>query len=210
MTPATARAMRRRRVADLRAAEPDLSLRQLADRLGISRDTVTRDLEALDRTPAEPAPPADRPAAPVRPVDETAPQVSAGSATTGPASAGPAAGRPGPVDRAVRPVDETAPPAAPGGRTAADSAPLPVRRDLLAGIDVSRAPALRRDLAILAQTGDRAEALVHQAVVAFAHAYRRAIAAGDIEAGARVHITGMTLRQMPGRPPADAAPAGAA
>ncbi|MFJ4687080.1 HTH domain-containing protein [Streptomyces sp. NPDC088789] len=69
MTPSSARAMRRRRVAELRAAEPRLSFRQMAARLEISRDTVRRDLAALGLA-AESAPPAG---AADRPVSHTAP-----------------------------------------------------------------------------------------------------------------------------------------
>ena len=56
MTPASARNLRRSRVAQLRQAEPDLSHRDMAQRLGISKDTVRRDLEALDAEAAQPAP----------------------------------------------------------------------------------------------------------------------------------------------------------
>ncbi|MFJ9381917.1 HTH domain-containing protein [Streptomyces sp. NPDC101455] len=150
MTPADARALRRRKVAELRAAEPDLSLRQMAERLGLSRDTVTRDLDEIGRRAAESAPPAGRPVAAV-----------AGVAV------------------------ETAP-------------PLPVRApDLLAGIDVSGSRALRRDLAILAQSGQRAEALVHQAVVALAHQYRQDLAAGRLKPGQRFLVRSVDLRLAP-------------
>ncbi|HET8969422.1 MAG TPA: hypothetical protein VFN19_00065 [Candidatus Nanopelagicales bacterium] len=64
----------------------------------------------------------------------------------------------------------------------------------LAGIDVSQWPALRRDLAVLGQTGRPAEALVHQAVVALAHHYRQALAAGELQPGRPFVVTGMTLR----------------
>ncbi|MFJ6298574.1 hypothetical protein ACIQJX_35135 [Streptomyces griseoviridis] len=201
-----------------------MSQRAIARRLHISKDTVRRDVERLSVDGA----PAGRERAPLDAPDDApgsaapnaaAPQVSPADASGfGPADEpGDApAGEPGGAPMAA-PVAQGAPSDADAGAPCpagvvqgAAPVPLPVRRDLLAGIDVSRAPALRRDLAILAQTGDRAEALVHQAVVAFAHAYRQAVARGEVEAGARVHITGMTLRQMPGRPPADAAPAGAA
>ena len=172
MTPATARDLRRRAVAELRAAEPGLSLRQMADRLNISRDTVTRDLEALDRAAAENAPPAE---AAADPVDDSAPQASMRAA----AEKAPVAESPTVV------VAEDLPPAEASDRPAETvSATLPRRvADPLADMDVSRWRALRRDLALLAQTGDRAEALVHQAVVAVAHAYRQALARGDIAPG---------------------------
>lgn len=150
MTPADARALRRRKVAELRAAEPGLSLRQMAERLGLSRDTVTRDLNEIDRRAAESAPPADRHGAAVAEV-------------------------------------------------AAESAPpLPVRApDLLAGIDVSGSRALRRDLAILAQSGLSAKALVHRAVVALAHQYRQDLAAGRLKVGQRFLVQSVDLRPAP-------------
>ncbi|MFM9653133.1 helix-turn-helix domain-containing protein, partial [Streptomyces galilaeus] len=87
-------------MAELRAAEPELSLRQMAERLGISRDTVTRDLEEIDREAAGSAPPAGPADEPVRPVDDSAPQASDGGS---PVSATPAA--------------EPEPPAEPGSAT---------------------------------------------------------------------------------------------
>ncbi|KPC86281.1 hypothetical protein ADL35_12425 [Streptomyces sp. NRRL WC-3753] len=180
MTPASARDLRRARVAKLRQAEPDLSHRDMAQRLGISKDTVRRDLEALDTDVAQPAPPDAEGQAPGAPtVAHTAPQVG----------------------------EDTAPPAVPSAAEVAPSAPahpLPVRQaDPLAGMDVSQWRALRRDLAILAQSGQSAEALVHQAVVATAHAYRQALAAGELQPGDGLLITGMTLRpraQLADRP----------
>ncbi|MFJ9243777.1 hypothetical protein [Streptomyces sp. NPDC101776] len=163
MTPADARALRRRKVAELRTAEPDLSLRQMGERLGLSRDTVTRDLDEIRRRAAESAPVAYT-------VAESAPP----------------AGRPGAAVAGV--AAETAP-------------PLPVRApDLLAGIDVSGSRALRRDLAILTQSGARAEALVHQAVVALAHQYRQDLAAGRLKPGQRFLVRSVDLR--PARPAA--------
>jgi hypothetical protein len=67
----------------------------------------------------------------------------------------------------------------------------------LDGFDVSQWPALRRDLAVLAQTGRSAEALAHQAVTAMAHHYRRALDHGDIAAGQPFIVTQMTLRPIP-------------
>ena len=171
MTPASARNLRRSRVAQLRQAEPDLSHRDMAQRLGISKDTVRRDLEALDAEAAQPAPPAEQVAAPdAEPVAHTAPQVSAEAAPS--------------CATAAAPVAQSAPPV-----------DLPRRvAEPLAGIDVSQWPALRRDLAVLAQTGRSAEALVHQAVVALAHNYRQALAAGELQPGRPFVVTGMTLR----------------
>lgn len=67
----------------------------------------------------------------------------------------------------------------------------------LDGIDVSRSRALRRDLALLAQTGRTAEALVHQAVVAMAHHYRQALADGRLQPGQPFHVRAMTLTPLP-------------
>ncbi|WP_225080481.1 hypothetical protein [Streptomyces sp. CoT10] len=67
----------------------------------------------------------------------------------------------------------------------------------LAGIDASQWPALRRDLAVLAQCGRSAEALVHQAVVALAYGYRQALARGDLEPGQPFIAVDMTLRPLP-------------
>ncbi|WP_181446902.1 HTH domain-containing protein [Streptomyces sp. NTH33] len=208
MSPASARALRRRRVAELRAAEPHLSLRQMADRLGISRDTVTRDLAEIDRDAAESAPPADQ----TEPVAEgssaagsatgaeaadSAPQVSGGGRTDQP-----------PVAEVVRQ------PAAPvadrvaghlavmvGHRPeAADRPPAALPRRVaepLADADLSRWPAVRRDLAVLAQTERSPEALAHQAITALAHHYSRALARGDIQPGQPFVVTDMTLRPLP-------------
>ncbi|MFG2515995.1 helix-turn-helix domain-containing protein [Streptomyces sp. NPDC048584] len=158
-------------MAQLRQGEPDLSHRDMAQRLGISKDTVRRDLEALDAEVAQPAPPASRAdASNADQVAHTAPQVSA----------------------------EPAPPCATAADTMAQAAPpveLPRRvADPLAGIDVSQWRALRRDLAVLAQTGQSAEALVHQAVVALAHHYRQALDRGELQPGRPFVVTGMSLR----------------
>lgn len=166
MSPASARALRRRRVAELRAAEPGLSLRQMAERLGISRDTVTRDLEEIDRAPAESAPPADEP---VRPVDDPAPQLREGGRL---ASAGDAS------------PDETKSATGYGRSVDAVSAALPRRiaaEELV--IDLGRRPGMRRDLAALADTGLSHQDLIGQAVYALAIAYQQAISAGHIPPG---------------------------
>ncbi|MFJ6386421.1 helix-turn-helix domain-containing protein [Streptomyces sp. NPDC091972] len=178
MTPASARALRRRRVADLRAAEPDLSLRQMADRLGISRDTVTRDLEALDREAADIRPPAE---APDGPVADSAPQVSEGDdvvAETGTDQ----------VDEAGRRVAEDRPPA--GSAAAdlvADAAPPRLPRRIRSGeelvIDLSRSPALRRDLAVLEATGLSPEVLVAKAVAVLRFGHEQAVRAGRLRPG---------------------------
>lgn len=174
MTPASARDLRRARVAQLRQAEPDLSHREMAQRLGISKDTVRRDLDALDADAAQPAPPADQAPAPEPdPVAHPAPQVSEADAS--------------PADTATDPVAQTAPPAQLPRRVA----------DPLADMDVSQWRALRRDLAVLMLTGRTAEAMVHQAVVALAHCYRQALTHGELEHGQPFLVSGMTLRPLP-------------
>lgn len=76
MSPSSARELRRSRVAALAQAEPKLSHREMAQRLGLSKDTVRRDLEAL----AQAAPPAEDAAsagaAHPEPLAQPAPQVS--------------------------------------------------------------------------------------------------------------------------------------
>ncbi|MGA5076226.1 helix-turn-helix domain-containing protein [Streptomyces griseoincarnatus] len=180
MTPASARNLRRSRLAQLRQAEPDLSQRDMAQRLGVSKDTVRRDLEALDAEAAQSAPPVDQAAAPdAEPVAHAAPQASA----------------------------EAAPPRATTVAAVAQPAPpvdLPRRvAEPLAGMDVSQWRALRRDLAVLAQTGRSAEALVHQAVAALAHQYGRALARGELVPGQPFVVRDMVLRpaaQLADRP----------
>ncbi|MCZ4611840.1 hypothetical protein O3S80_50465 [Streptomyces sp. Lzd4kr] len=81
------------------------------------------------------------------------------------------------------------PPAQPSGR-----APDPH-----AGIDVSQCAGLRHDLALLAQTGKPPEALVYQAVISMAHAYRQARAAGDIAPGVPFTAHSMRITPLPHR-----------
>lgn len=184
MTPASARDLRRKRVAELRRDEPTLSLRQMAQRLGLSRDTVRRDLADLDQAAANSAPPVADPASPdaavAAPLSQTAPQVStavasgaADSATPGEASAAPVAHR-APLPRRV-----TGPLALPDG------------------FDLHQWPAVRRDLASLAQTGVPVEKLVHDAIVTMAHHYRKALAAGHIAPGQSFTVSDVTLRPLP-------------
>ena len=167
MTPASARSLRRARVAELRQAEPDLSHREMAQKLGLSKDTVRRDLEAIEEEAARSAPPAEQPEPTGSDgVAQTAPQVSGGGA--------------------------------PGGAQTAPVAQLPRRvAQPLAGADLSQWPAVRRDLAVLAQTGRTAEALAHQAITALAHHYARALARGDLKPGTPFVVSGMTLRPLP-------------
>ncbi|MFD9445484.1 helix-turn-helix domain-containing protein [Streptomyces sp. NPDC060006] len=189
-----ARSERRKLVAELRAAEPGLSLRQMARRLGLSRDTVRRDLDdinqqaALSATPvAEPAPPvagyATADAGGADPVTHTAPQVNGGSA-----------------DGAA----DSAPPAEASAPAVAQRAPLVQRLTgplaLPDEVDLRQWPAVRRDLATLAQTGVPVEKLVHDAIVTMAHHYRKALAAKVIERGQSFTVHDMTLRPLPVAP----------
>lgn len=98
---------------------------------------------------------------------------------------------------------EGAPPGEPAAR-------LPRRvAQPLEGIDLSQWPAVRRDLAVLAQTGSPAEVVAFRAITSVAHHYGRALAAGDIEPGQPFLVTGMTLRPMARTGATAAPPAGA-
>lgn len=104
---------------------------------------------------------------------------------------------PGERDTAAAPqvssveVEEAAPGGAPQD---APVAQLPRRvADPLAGMDMSQWRALRRDLAVLTQSGMSAETLVHQAVVTLAHQYRQDLAAGHLKPGQRFLIRSMDL-----------------
>lgn len=198
MTPAEARTARRKRVGKLHAAEPDLSLRQMAVRLGLSRDTVRRDLEDLDRLAAEDATATAESATPVDevataaaevatpgaggadPVSQTAPQVSTGGAGG---------------------VDDSATAAEASAVSVAQRAPLPRRMvgplALPEDMDLRQWPAVRRDLATLSQSGQPVEKLVHDAIVALAHHYRRALDAGAIEVDQPFTVVDVKLRPLP-------------
>ncbi|MFM9653540.1 HTH domain-containing protein [Streptomyces galilaeus] len=199
MSPASARTLRRRRVAELRAAEPSLSLRQMADRLGISRDTVKRDLDEIDREAAASAPPATPADEPVRPVDDSAPQASAGGS---PASATPAAEPAPPAEPGSATVSGRSAETAPADATAVRPLPRRVSRDELV-IDLAGWPALRRDLTVLEQSGRSPEALISQAVVVLAFGYRQALDSGRVEPGEAFIVRDMTVvpaEQLAARP----------
>ncbi|MET7982551.1 HTH domain-containing protein [Streptomyces sp. NPDC005281] len=171
MTPGSARNVRRDRVRQLAQDEPELSHRAIGERLGVSKDTVRRDLGAV----AQEEPDA---------VAQAAPQVSEGGARHGElGSADCATGEPG------RPAPD------------AQAAPRPALPQRMAqgmaqqcgALDLSRCAGCCRDLAILAQTGKSVDALVHQAIVAMAFGYRTALARGEVEAGAPFIVRDMTL-----------------
>jgi DNA-binding CsgD family transcriptional regulator len=190
VTPASARSLRRRKVADLRVAEPGLSLRQMAKRLGISRDTVRRDLDDIDRASSQ-----------------TAPQASEGAAESAP-----------PVEVAAAVVAETAPPAEDPGAHAVEAVaqPAPVARlprrmaDTELTIDLARWPALRRDLAVLAETGISPEGLINQAVVVLAFGYRQGVRSGAIRPDRAFVVRDMAVGPPPGYGPQLSATAPAA
>lgn len=162
------RRLRREQLRRLTTDEPGLSHRQLAKRLGVSKDTVRRDLEALAQEPEH----HDAPGAP---------QVSEGGADDDAPT--------GALGDSHAPTPD-APGEPPPG--------LPRRvADPLAGMDVSQWRAVRRDLAVLTLSGCSAEAAVHQAVVAVAHFYRQALARGELEQGQPFLVTDMTLRTAP-------------
>lgn len=151
------RNLRRENVRQLAEREPDLSHRQIGERLGISKDTVRRDLDATAEEAGADGAAGDTP---------TAPQVSEGGAA----------------------------PDAPDEPDESRGA-LPRRTAPLAGApDLSQWPALRRDLAQMAQSGMSVEALVHQAVVAVAHGYRQALDRGELQPSDRFLVSGVTLR----------------
>ncbi|WP_432159169.1 hypothetical protein [Streptomyces sp. bgisy153] len=117
------------------------------------------------------------------------------------------------ADRVAETVAEVAEPVA-DRPTATDDQladrPLPRRvAQPLAGVDLGQWPAVRRDLAVLAQTGRSAEALAHQAITAVAHHYARALAQGLLQPGQEFHISSVVLRPRPAaRPAAPAVPGG--
>ncbi|MFI5995891.1 helix-turn-helix domain-containing protein [Streptomyces sp. NPDC051362] len=171
MTPQSARNVRRAQVRQLAQDEPDLSQREMAERLGISKDTVRRDLEAIGQDAPEP-------------VAHTAPQVTEGGAAMAQsACATCATGTTGGAD----PAAQIAPAAA-----------LPRRIVEQVGSQaMSRCGGCGRDLALLAQTGKTVNQIVHQAIAALAIAYRAALARGEIDADAPFIVRGMTLETAP-------------
>ncbi|MEU9349058.1 helix-turn-helix domain-containing protein [Streptomyces sp. NPDC048278] len=152
------------------------SQRQIAAHLGISKDTVRRDLELLASQPEPQDEPADAPVD--APDDPDAPQVTeAAPAEAAPQDAPPAA--PEPAASAARPV-EGAPPVLPRR--------IPAHDRLTVDIDLAQWPPLRTALAELATTGVDTERLIVQALVTLASGYRQGVAAGDIRYGLPFHV----------------------
>ncbi|MEH0547320.1 DeoR family transcriptional regulator [Streptomyces sp. B21-105] len=168
------RADRRTLVRQLR--DEGLSQRKIAGRLKVSKDTVRRDLDEIERQDADADAPGDAP--PAAPDDPLAPQVSVGDS---PVSAPPVA----PV---AAPPAEPARAGEPGGASpmAHDAPPADLPRRVSAQrleIDLRRSPGLRRDLAVLASTGMSVEEAIAQAVTVLAAGYRRGLAQRRIVPG---------------------------
>lgn len=148
----------------------------MAERLGVSRDTVTRDLEEIDRAAAEDLPPAD-----------PSGRAAGDSAPPAEAAAGEVAEDLPPAEEVaaavVRPA-ETPPPALPRRASQAELV-----------IDLDGWPALRRDLAVLAATGRSAEALINQAVVCLAYGYRQGVRLGQIRPDRPFTVQAVTVGQ---------------
>ncbi|WP_329597784.1 helix-turn-helix domain-containing protein [Streptomyces pseudovenezuelae] len=183
-------------------AEEGLSQRAIAKRLKISKDTVRRDLE---RITAE-AEPGDEPPAEPETGDEpqVAEAVDVGSAPQGAPPAEPQA----PVAELWdAPLDEPDEPDAPPSEPVAHL-PRRVAHPRLE-MDLDGRPAMRRDLAVLAQSGRTVEQLVSQAVIALAFGYRQALARGDLLPGETFLVTELTVKPAP-RPAARTAAAGRA
>ncbi|MCM1976810.1 MULTISPECIES: HTH domain-containing protein [unclassified Streptomyces] len=181
------RADRRTLVRQL--AGEGLSRRAIAKRLNVSKDTVRRDLDATaqDNTPDNTPDSAPGSAPVIDPPEPPAPQAAGGDLP----------------DTAPDSAPDTAPVVEPPAPQGAPVAQVP---DPHAGIEVSRCAGLRRDLALLAQTGKSPQALVYQAVIAMAHAYRLARARGDVAPGVPFTVHSMRLAPLPHR----AGPAGPA
>ncbi|MFK0155398.1 DeoR family transcriptional regulator [Streptomyces sp. NPDC090493] len=164
------RADRRTLVRQL--AGEDMSQRQIAARLGVSKDTVRRDLAELaseDEPQDAPDDALDDPDAPQvteAVPDMGAPQDEPPAAPESPASAARAA--------------EGAPPALPRR--------IPAHDRLAVDIDLARWPKLRTALAELATTGVDTERLIVQALVTLAAGYRQGVAAGDTPYGHPFHV----------------------
>lgn len=156
-----------------------LSARRIAERLGVGKDTVRRDLASLASEDAQQDAPPGAPG--VTDAPQVGEDVSDGGAPQDAPLAGPgAAGAPD------------------GDAPGAPVAQLPRRvAQPLAGIDLSGWPAARRDLAVLAQTGRSPEAMAHQAINALAHHYRQALATGRLEPGVPFVVSDMRLTPLP-------------
>lgn len=157
-----------------------LSRRAIALRLKVSKDTVRRDLERLAAEGA----PDDAP--PAEPGDPAAPQVSeALREESAPDGAPPAE----PGESAAPPTERDG---APQGAPVAQLLRRVAHPQL--EMDLRQWPAMRRDLAVLRQSGRSVEELVSQAVVVLAFGYRQALDRGEIQPGQPFTVTDMTVR----------------
>lgn len=167
--------------------EEGLSQRAIASRLHVSKDTVRRDFARLDAQDAPDSEPDTEPRGepPVRPDSEAAPQASKGD------------------------VQDSAPDSAPGTEPPAEPAAALPRRTGAGRLemDLRHWPGLRRDLALLAQTGCTPEELVAAAVRALAVGYRSGLAAGDVQPGRPFSVTRLSVAALslpgPRIPPVD-------
>ncbi|WP_330348138.1 hypothetical protein [Streptomyces sp. NBC_00582] len=163
--------------------EQGLSRRAIGERLGVGKDTVRRDLDAIKRQDeCESAPPA-APAAP-----ET-PQASDGAT-------GESAPQDAPPAEDARADEQGA--AAPGAPVARLPRRIPVDSRLTLDVDLSKRHALRRALADLAVTGLSLEELVGQGLVVLALAHRQGVAAQRISPQGRFTVLG--ARAVPSQP----------
>lgn len=183
------RADRRTLVRQL--SQEGLSARQIAGRLGVGKDTVRRDLEAIERQDAQEAAPDAAPNAP------DAPQVIDGA----PAEAAPQDAPPAEDECASEPGKR-----APGAPVA--QLPRRVSAERL-DFDLRRWPGARRALAELGSTGLDHEELIDFAVRVVAMGYRQGLADGAIEPG-RFLVLGMRVGPYVSGPPVPRRPAAAA
>ncbi|MFF7521224.1 helix-turn-helix domain-containing protein [Streptomyces pseudovenezuelae] len=180
-------------------AEEGLSQRAIAKRLKVSKDTVRRDLERI----AAEAKPDDVP--PGEPDDADAPQVSEAVAEVSAPVDAPAAEPQAPVAELwAAPLDEPDEPDEPRDEPVAHLPRRVAHRRL--EMDLTGRSAVRRDLAVLAQSGRTVDELVSQAVIALAFGYRRALARGELLPGETFLVTELTVRPAP-RAAARTAPA---
>lgn len=176
-------ALRQRRAAVRQLADEGLSQRRIARRLGVSKDTVRRDLAELAQADATDA-------------DPPTPLASSASATPAPDGEPPApegCATPAPDDEP--PAPEPAPPPPAG-------APLP--DDWLAiGLDDD----LRDHLQVLQSTGRTLSAAIREAVEHYADAHRDAWDHEECPRGTAPRIYGVRFRPYAIRRTADTAPA---
>ncbi|NUS29786.1 MAG: HTH domain-containing protein [Streptomyces sp.] len=170
------RADRRTLVRQL--AGEGLSQRQIAARLGISKDTVRRDLETI----ASHDEPQDEP--PGAPDVPEAPQVS-----------GAVQGDGAPRDE---PPSADAPAAAPPGAPPAETEPRVAHGGALLVVALDDSPGLAEDLALLQEAGADAAEVVNFAVDRLATAYRTARGRGWLRPGQAFDVVQMQIKPAAG------------